>query len=137
MNNEAFGSLKLKLMKFLYKRADLVIGVSNDICEELNTLFYVPKNKIAYMPNPIDIRAVELSSKKVIPAELQFLDGEEYLINIGSLTEQKGQVYFLKILEGLKNTNAQLKGLILGVGKLEKELIDCANELNLKYYVDN
>ena len=50
--------IKLRLVRALYHRADKIVGVSNEVCEELVKLFNVDHDKVLFIQNPVDRLAI-------------------------------------------------------------------------------
>jgi glycosyltransferase involved in cell wall biosynthesis len=128
---------KLRLVRALYHRADKIVGVSEGVCKELVRSFNVEQGKILFIENPVDRSAVwEGSNKTYGDFRDQFL-GEDYLINVASLTKQKNQAFLLRVFQQLVSENGEydrLKLMLLGDGDQRSALYDLCSELGLTVF---
>lgn len=123
------------LIKIFYPLANKIVVNSYGIKTDLIKKFNIKPEKIDVIYNAIDIEKVEVLKQESIDDKLkEFFENNKVLINVGSLTKQKGQVHLLKILESIKLTNKSIKLVIIGEGILKNELIQTAMELNLIVY---
>jgi glycosyltransferase involved in cell wall biosynthesis len=82
----ARGFLKRKAMRWLYRRADMVVAVSRGVAEDLRALS-VPGERLHVIHNPLDTERVrKLATLGSIPPELE---QASYVIALGRLTEAK------------------------------------------------
>ncbi len=126
--------------RFLAKFSDKIIAVSNSVKE-----FYVSQvisdNKIEVIYNGIDVKQ-GLSPQGTVPVlqcpsakireEFGIRQGETVLAIIGRLVPQKGHIYFLEMMQILRNKYPNIRGLIIGEGQLKEKLISKAKELHLE-----
>lgn len=123
------------LIKWCYPFADNIIvnsyGIKNDLIKNFN----IKSKKINVIYNAIDIENVDILKEEEIENKYKdFFEKNNILINVGSLTEQKGQIYLIKILKYLKKFKTNYKLVIIGVGKLKDNLISHAEDLNLNVH---
>lgn len=78
---------------------------------------------------------IEKATSKLDAAVLSFLDGKEYFLNIGRLDPQKNQTRLINQFEVFHRENRNLKLLILGSGKLYRDLQKKIEEKQLDNYV--
>ena len=73
-------------------------------------------------------------SHEELPANYKELFNGDYFnfINVGRLTQQKGQWFLIRSFRKVVNQHENARLFILGEGKLKKELEDLINKLNLK-----
>ena len=118
------------LMKLTYKRANTVIGVSENVSSKLRE-FNVRNVKTIYNVNNIS----EFIRKSNDDKNMKFNFSEEnfVFINIGRLTEQKNQITLINAFSRINYKNKKL--LILGEGSKRKESEKKINELGLNNYV--
>lgn len=128
----AYGIIFKLLIKLLYNRADKVITVSELIKLDLINNFGINKNKIEVIYNPFDCNLIEELSKEEIEKELQPLFKNDVIINVGRLTEQKGQWHLIKAFSELKKQNKNVKLAMLGQGELREDLEELVRQLNLE-----
>ena len=90
--NRAFDKLKKVLVTVLYRRADRIVGVSEEVCGELINSFGVHSERTLFIPNPIDTAAISAASIRTYGDVRDQLCGQRYLINVASLTFQKNHI---------------------------------------------
>ena len=115
-----------KLIDLLYKKSDLVIGNSLGNAQDLIHNFSVPKEKMAVVHNPIDLKKI----KHIDPIE-DFFDSQYYnLVTLGRLDIGKNHEMLIRAVEQLKNPNIRL--YIFGEGPMLGILEDLIENLEIK-----
>ncbi|MDD5644145.1 MAG: glycosyltransferase [bacterium] len=118
--NAGYQRIKKVLAKFLYKYADRIIAVSEDISGELIG-YGIDKGKITVIYNMVDCKHIAVLSKEEVTETDIFSGGLPVIAAAGSLTKQKNYGLLLKAFKiVLDNIDAKL--LILGEGPLLSEL---------------
>ena len=87
--NNVFNRVKKMLIRSLYCRADQIVGVSIDVCNELIKDYQICSDQVLFLPNPIDIANIEYLSSLDFGDWRDDLLKSSYLLNVGSLTLQK------------------------------------------------
>jgi len=118
-----------KLLLYLYRYADDFVFLSQGIYESLKTDLLDKRYKI--IPNPVDFDEIERLKFDDLKKHKQIFS-KFTIVNIGRLTEQKGQWILLKAFSRIKS-NCNL--VILGAGENENELKRIAKELNIAHQV--
>ena len=126
--------LNIFLLKKLYPYADLILGNSIGVKDDLLALCKVPKNKIKVINNACDLEFITSKSKERIEAKYEPIFTDPVIVNIGSFKESKGQWHLIKIFAQLKNELSNVKLVILGDGKLRNYLTGLAGQLGLRVY---
>ncbi|MBN2144937.1 MAG: glycosyltransferase [Candidatus Aureabacteria bacterium] len=133
---EKYSFIKIQLMKFTYKKADVVITVSKVIKKIMEDNFNIPfcRAKAIYNPIPIEIIR-ERSYEKV---EHGFLNDPQntVLIAVGRFNAQKRYDRLLGAFKLAHAVNNSMRLLILGQGSLEKDLKQLSVNLGLIDLVD-
>jgi glycosyltransferase involved in cell wall biosynthesis len=120
--------------KTIYNKADLLVGVSKDVAQDLVKPYGISPNKIRVIYNPFPIDEIRELSKELLN-EHEPIFRYPTLITAGRLTKQKGQWYLLRIFKALKQKHKNLKLVILGEGELKDYLVKLSEELGLKTFV--
>ena len=84
------------LVRFLYKYADEIISVSDDVALDLTTNFSVPKSKVKTIHNPI----IDILATNQVEAE-----GDmrlHYILAVGRLHRQKNYMLLLRAFKLIK-----------------------------------
>lgn len=116
------------LIKFVLKRADKIITVSEDLKTQILKEFKIFKKKVEIIPMPV--------RKKIFYSPIKWKTPKN-IITVGRLDEQKGIIYLLKaiyilIKKGYKN----IKLYIVGEGPLKKSLIQKAKKMKISKNVE-
>lgn len=105
-----------------YDNADKVIACSEGVRYELQRHYHV-HNDISTIYNFIDKEYIWEKSYEKIPDEVSaFLDGADFLVNIGRVHPQKNQKRLLLQFSFFHAENPAVKLLVIGSGELETEL---------------
>ena len=120
------GKLIRFLMKLLYRYAHSVVAISNPVKNSLIENKICKTNLITVIPNPVDINFFNNFVKKY---KLNLPEYENYICAVGRLSFEKGFDILLKAFSEIDNTDIHL--VIIGDGKLKKELLDYANEFSI------
>ncbi len=120
----------LNMIKFLYPKADRTVCVSKEIEKILKNDFGIKNTLTIY--NMMDVDENIRLSYHDLPEEFKklFKDGFNF-INIGRLSEQKGQWFLIRSFKRVVDKYADAKLFILGEGELKSELQNLITKLNL------
>lgn len=111
------------LMKFFYRVADGVVGVSNGVSDDLARAIRLPRSRITTVYNPIDARQISLKSQGEVEHPW-FAPGQPpVIVGIGRLTPQKNFSHLLASFAQLRSIRGEgVRLMILGEGELRAEL---------------
>ncbi|MGL4759958.1 MAG: glycosyltransferase [Sarcina sp.] len=119
-----------KMLKYIIKKSDLIASVSK-VGEEYLEKNYNAKN-VKTIYNPQMLEAIKKASKEEITeVEKEFLESE-VIVNIGRLSNQKGQWHLIKAFAEVLKKRPNVKLIIIGRGELEQKLKILVKELNLE-----
>ena len=111
------------LIKFIYKKIDLVIGISKKLCIDLKKL---TNAKVKLIYNPAFDKNIIKKSNFFYPKI--FNKKNKFIINVGRFTKRKNQIFLIKAFEQVLKRSDNIKLILIGYG----------NELNkIKKYVDS
>ncbi|MBW9221134.1 glycosyltransferase [Methanothermococcus sp. SCGC AD-155-M21] len=128
-----YGKIHNTLIKLLYPKADKVIAVSKKIRDVLSNQYNIPREKIGVIYNPHNIQNYLKLSEELIEDKYREIFKDSFVfINIGRLTEQKGQWFLIRAFKKVVEAHSNAKLIILGEGELRKELEDLIRKLNLE-----
>lgn len=112
------GSWKAYLARLFYKRADVVIAVSSDIKEELET--FLPNEKVALIRNPVDVSYIQQMSTQ--ESFIHLPKDRKLVVAVGRLCHQKG---FDALIDGFQlviKSKPEAMLVIIGDGE-EKQFL--------------
>jgi glycosyltransferase involved in cell wall biosynthesis len=114
-------------IKFLYRFSDAVAAVSLGAAKDLSKLMSCNLNKVHVLHNPVSKRPFP-TSQMVEQAERDWGGlASRRLLTVGSLKKEKNHFLLLEAISKTETDNLRL--MIVGSGKLEKELKIKAKEL--------
>lgn len=121
-------------MKTSYALADALIANSEDTANDIKEFLSISHEKIKVIPNPVySSDCQQLSLEKT---GHQWVDsGENYILSVGRLHQQKGFDTLLKAFS-LLDSKYLMKLIILGIGHEEEKLKNLAKELKISGRVD-
>ena len=122
------------LIKKLYPLADFIVVPNHMLGYDLKNFVNLREEQVKVIYNPLDIDEIKSKSREGLEV-YKFLKDYPYLINVGRLTEAKGQWYLLRIFRELKRKQKELKLILLGEGELKNYLVELSENLGLKTYV--
>jgi len=121
------------LYRYLYKRADKVICLSDSMVNDLAAHFNVPREKLVRIYNPVDLNYVR---------ELAMAEGNPYsgpgphLVTAGRLSREKGFDLLLAAMPSVLEHFPQARLTLLGEGPLAAALNAQSRQLGLSEVVD-
>lgn len=113
------------LMPWLYRRADKIIGVSEDIRQEMTGTYGIAPEKVAVVHNFYDEENLAQRIAAPVPEALAslFRNDDFRLITFARLAEQKNLAALFPVFKKLKEGGAAVRLYILGDGELRQELV--------------
>lgn len=110
----------MSVARTIYPRVDVVAATSQGVAEDLITTFHVPPDRVAVIPNPVDVEAVERSAEEPVD-EAMVTPGVPVIVTAGRLAHAKNLPLLVESLERLARSR-DFRAWILGRGELEGEL---------------
>ena len=128
-------SYYIKFIKFMirhfYKYFDKIYTVSQYNKELLEKYFNLQDLDVFYLP--VDINKYQELSNEPLEEQYQNTFKNSFVfINIGRLTEAKGQWFLIRSFKEVVEKYPNAKLIILGEGELKEKLQDLINKLNLQ-----
>lgn len=133
------------LIKFIYKKVDLVIGISKKLCFDLK-LYTNAKIRLIY--NPAFDKNIIKKSNSFYPSF--FNKNNKFIINVGRFTKRKNQIFLIRAFEQVIKKFDNIKLILIGYGdeltkikkyialkQLEKDIIIISKCLNPYPYIKN
>lgn len=132
-NNPTLKNLLYKiLIKILYPLSDKIIAVSDGVKKIL-----IEEFKLSNVERIYNIQNIEhfkfQEKKRIEKRDLEIMYDDSFkFINIGRLSQQKGQIILIKALKDVTEQFPNTKLIILGEGKLRKKLMRTIQKLHLE-----
>lgn len=133
------------LIKFIYKKVDLVIGISKKLCIDLK-LYTNAKIRLIY--NPAFDKNIIKKSNCFYPSF--FNKNNKFIINVGRFTKRKNQLFLIRAFEQVIKKFDNIKLILIGYGdeltkikkyialkQLENDIIIISKCLNPYPYIKN
>jgi len=104
-----------KTDRLLLKRANKIIAVSHQLCDDIRQQYRIPEEKLVTIPNGVNIDRFKPLDVSDLKERLNLLSGEKILLSVGKIEKQKGHHLLLKILPDISKVHA-VKTIIVGGG---------------------
>lgn len=118
-----------KLIRYTLKKCDIVVSISKQVKDDIIDNFNIAENKIITIYNPCLISEFDTDTKEI---DKNIFSVGKTFINMGRLTEQKGQWHLIRAFKRVVEKEEDAKLLILGEGPLEEYLQKMIISLNLE-----
>lgn len=126
-----FGKISKILIRFLFKRADIIIAVSKSSRADLAENYSVPAEKVRVIYNPVNIKKIALLSAEPLPIETASIFKSPVVISVGSFLPPKGQWHLIRAFSEAKREVPEAKLVLVGRGEMEPYLRKLTAELKL------
>jgi len=125
------GFIYKNLIKLFYNKADSIIALSKGVKEDLVDNFKIQSKIINIIYNFCDIERI--NSEKNIKLDIKNHETfkKPSVITAGRLEFPKGHFNLLRAFKNVKNSVHDAQLIILGKGKLKKDLVKLSKELNI------
>ena len=131
--NSSYGWLRKRLLlPFLYRRASLIVTVSEGIRQELINTFKLPAEKIVTIYNSFDTLTLKKLAAQVSGLALEKSGKTIKLVTSGRLALPKNQLSLLHIIKVLKDeSKVRVQLFFIGEGPLKNSLVVEATKIGL------
>ena len=120
--------LKKLYVQIAYKRCDKIVAVTEVVRRDCISFFGVPEDKVVTIHNAVS----EMNDDpEIIPEVAEFMSGHKIIVNVGRLTEQKGQAHLLRAFSEVQKKHTEYGLLILGDGDLKQSLEKLSIDLGI------
>lgn len=124
INSKIYKWIVIPIASRLYKHADAVVAVSEEIRRELISKLHIDKEKVHVIYNAFNVKQLMQSANIPIEnREIQdFLKDSFVYVNMGRLEYQKGQWHLIRAFAELKRKCPDVKLIIMGEGAYRENL---------------
>jgi len=122
------------LMRLLYRRADRVVAVSQQLANDLVMQLDLPAQKVVAIPNPVPVEEIQRVS--MVPVSHRFFsEGVPVLMAVGRLHSVKDYPTLLRAVADLRERK-DVRLIVLGEGPSRSELEALVEALGMSEVVD-
>jgi len=114
-----------------YAAADLIVTTSKGVADDLVAAFGVRRDRIAVVPNPVDVEAVTRAAAQPIDPEYQSRWTHPVIVAAGRLAEAKNYPLLIDAIAELRK-QVDVRLFILGTGELEPAIRERIRERGLE-----
>lgn len=124
---------RIGVTRILYHLTDSVVAVSDDVAEQLKSVFHLAPSKIQIIINGIDVEAIHgtLANPEWLPS-VDALPGQRLITAVGRLMPPKGHRYLVEAMPYLTRRLGNLKLLLAGDGDLRESLEQQSQSLGVQ-----
>lgn len=126
-------SYLLFLMRYLYRRADSVIVLTDFMKKEMERKLNLPSENLVRIGNPLDVEKIERESRIPLPGD--FNQSCPYILSVGRLAPPKDFVTLINAFEKIAR-GSQIRLVILGEGPDRSLLETLIKQLSLEDRVE-
>jgi glycosyltransferase involved in cell wall biosynthesis len=122
------------LMRLLYRRANRVVAVSQQLANDLVMQLNLPARKVVVIPNPVPVE--EIRRMSMVPVSHRFFsEGVPVLMAVGRLHSVKDYPTLVRAVADLRERQ-DVRLIVLGEGPARSELEALVKSLGLSEVVD-
>lgn len=118
--------------KFAYRKADLIIAISEGVKKDLINNYSLKPQLIKVIYNPSNIEQIKEMAKEDMTEDEDDIFRKPVIITSGRLNNQKGQWHLIRAFKEVKRKHCDAKLVVLGKGELKDYLITLARDLGLE-----
>jgi len=125
--------LRIAATRLLYRLANAVVAVSDDVAQQLKDVFHLAPSKIKIVVNGIDVEAIhrKLPDPDILPT-LCVLPGQRLVTSVGRLMPPKGHSYLIAAMPPLVHQVENVRLLLAGDGDLKAALEQLSQNLKVQ-----
>lgn len=129
-----FWRIKRYFLNAYFERrlVDRFVAISEAIKEDLKKEEKIPDKKIEVIPDFLDLKEIKKQDQEKVKKKWKIKKDEKVIGNISRLDPIKGLKYFLEVAFFVLRRRRRTKFILVGSGKLEKELKDLAKKLKIE-----
>ncbi|MFH0994380.1 MAG: glycosyltransferase family 4 protein [Pseudomonadota bacterium] len=128
--------LRIAVTRLLYRLATAVVAVSDDVAQQLKSVFHLSPSKIQIIINGIDVEAIHrtLPNPEHLPS-LCALPGRRLITSVGRLMPPKGHGYLINAMPHLLHQVDNVRLILAGDGDLKALLEQLSRDLKVQDHI--
>lgn len=133
MRSGMYDKLMDAVAKSIYKKADCVVPVTNEIADDIIKRYNLSKMNVATVYNPYDLAEIEKQKLQPIEndAHVSFMSGGRCIISVGRNMHQKGFWHLIKAFKRVHDMIPDTRLVIVGRNEMPEQTDRLLEELNL------
>ena len=118
-------------IRISYPFAETLVAVSEDLAGSMKNIVRSTL-KVVAIPNLYHTEIVRNLSKEALPEKIEYLEKSKFILNVGSLTYQKGQDDLITLFAQVADRYDELFLVILGRGEWKERLLEQSISLGIE-----
>ncbi len=131
-----FDLLGRMLRIFAYRRADMIVCNSNHTKSAIEKDFHIRSEKVKTIYNPVTLQEIRAKAQERVTHSFFQNEGAKVIIGVGRLAEAKRFDRLLRAFSLVRREEENVRLIIVGKGRLQRELEDLASQLKISEWVD-
>ncbi|NPA14408.1 MAG: glycosyltransferase [Aquificae bacterium] len=120
------------LVRKLFQKLDAIVAVSESVKQDLIEAFFLPKDLIKVIHNPIDTDLVRQKAKEPIEPYLEKVFQQPTVVNVARMEIQKGLNHLINIFARVAKEIPSAQLVLIGDGSQRRKLEDQITNLGLE-----
>lgn len=125
------GSVKKRIYQNMFKRIDHVTSVGIEAANDFATALNYPKNRITIIRRGIPLKHVG-KSNSFKRGQFGIGANEKIAVHVGNFSPEKNHEFLLEVFSEIKNSNSNIKLILIGNGVLLEHIKQRVSELKLQ-----
>jgi glycosyltransferase involved in cell wall biosynthesis len=134
LSNHPHGPIYSFVIREHFSDAEAIIALSEGVAEDLVTNYSVSRNKIAVIPNPVDLAEIRQCIQEPVDHNW-FVEPIPIVVAMGRFVPQKGFDYLLRAFALIHRYGLLVRLVLLGDGEERQRLESLAAELGIQEHV--
>jgi len=122
-------------IRMFYNRADRIIAVTEDIKRDLIDHFGIEEKRIQVIYNYYHLDQIQEQGSQALDPQYESIYQYPVVVTMGRMNWQKGQWHLIRAFAAIHEGFPDLQLVILGEGKLEKDLKEQSKQLGVASFV--
>lgn len=125
----------IRSIRFAYRRANRVVGVSRDVAADLVEVLGVSESSVEVIYNPVDFPLLEEQAAHPLAPVVGMTGSERLIVSVGRLAEHKDHLTLLRAMPTVLAAHPDVHLLIMGEGEMRPALEAEISRLGLESHV--
>ena len=109
------------LVRNLYSSLDKIVAVSKITATDVEKAFFIRKDKIDVIYDPLDINLINKLSEESLSGEDKYIFSKKTLLYAGRFSDGKGLDLLLKVFQEIRKSTNDINLVLVGDGELKEK----------------